>query len=55
LEKERFNRTKPNSKFFHISKKIMPNNDKEMKCLITEVENILMPGLSSPNGEETER
>jgi len=38
LEKERFGRTKPNSKFFHIIKRIMPNNDKRMKCLITEEE-----------------
>jgi hypothetical protein len=38
LEKERFGRTKPNSKFFHFIKRIMPNNDKRMKCLITEEE-----------------
>jgi hypothetical protein len=36
MEKERYSRTKPNNKFFHIIRRIMPNKDKEMKCLITE-------------------
>jgi len=39
LEKERYSRIKPNNKFFHIIRRIMPNNDKKMKCLIIEDEN----------------
>jgi hypothetical protein len=57
LEKERFTRTKPNSMLFHIIKRIKPNNNKEMKCLITEAEKHTKarPLLSKWRGEREVR